>query len=109
MAAVTHFESFSSWREYNEVKVNISINHSSLKRSRIKMKTQCDSLKVLVGRGLLISEVAFFLLTLWPQVRFPAFPKIYFDVSEIYQWFWFEESGQRLLDNVDGTHLVPAS
>ena len=29
-----------------------------------------------------------------------AFPKIYFDVVEIYQWHWLEESRQRL-ENVD--------
>ena len=35
-------------------------------------------------------------------------PKNYFDVAEIYQCRWLEESGQRL-ENVDRTHLVLAS
>ena len=40
-----------------------------------------------------------------PQVRFSAFPRIYFNTAEIYQWPWLEESGQRL-ENVDPTHVV---
>ena len=42
------------------------------------------------------------------QVRFLAFPKIYFQVAEIYSRHWLEESGQRL-DNIDRTNLVLAS
>ena len=34
--------------------------------------------------------------------------KNYFDVAEIYQWRWLEESGQRL-DNVDRTHQQKVS
>ena len=52
--------------------------------------------------------VAFLLLTQQPQIRFSAFPqKSYFDVAEIYQYPWLEESGQRL-KNVEWTYLVPA-
>ena len=58
--------------------------------------------------GLHSTEVAFLLLTQQPQVRFSAFLKIYFDVTEIYQWCWLEKSGQ-MLENVDQTHLVLAS
>ena len=36
------------------------------------------------------------------------FPKIYYDVVEIYRWHRLEESQQRL-ENVDRTHLVLAS
>ena len=61
------------------------------------------------GRGQLHSkEVAFLLLTQQPWVWFSVFPKIYFDVVEIYRWRWLEESGQ-MLENVDQTHLVLAS
>ena len=55
--------------------------------------------------GLQSTEVAFLPLTQRPWVHFLAFPKIYFGVAEIYQWHWFEESGQRL-ENVDQAHLV---
>ena len=44
--------------------------------------------------------VVFWLLILWSLVRFLAFPKIYSNIAEIYQWSWLEESGQRL-ENVD--------
>ena len=54
------------------------------------------------------TEVGFLILSQWPRVRFLALPKIYFDVGEIYQWRWLEESGQRL-ENVDRTHLVLGS
>ena len=37
--------------------------------------------------------------------KFSAFSKIYFDVAEIYQRRWLEESGQKL-ENVEQTHLV---
>ena len=47
------------------------------------------------------------LLTQRHRVRYSAFPKIYFDVVEIYRPHWFEENGHRL-ENVDQT-LVPAS
>ena len=60
------------------------------------------------GRGELHStEFAFLLLTQWLPVQFSAFPKIVFDVAEIYWWRWLEESGQRL-ENDDRTHLVLA-
>ena len=58
--------------------------------------------------GLHCSEVAFLLLTQQAQVQFSAFPKIYFDVAEIYQQRCLEESGQRH-ENVDRIHLVLAS
>ena len=38
----------------------------------------------------------------------PCFPKISFDVAEIYHWRWLEESGQ-WLENDDRTHLVLSS
>ena len=50
----------------------------------------------------------FLLLTQRPRVWFSTLPKTYFDVAEIYQWRWLEESGQRL-ENVDPTHLGLAS
>ena len=53
------------------------------------------------------AEEAFMLLTQRHRVRYSAFPKIYFDVVEIYRPHWFEENGHRL-ENVDQT-LVPAS
>ena len=46
------------------------------------------------------------LLTQRPHVLISAFPKIYFDVAEIYEQHWLEESG---LENVNRTHLVLAS
>ena len=46
------------------------------------------------------TEEAFVLLTQWPRVQFLAFPKIYFDVAEIYGWRWLDESEQRL-ENVN--------
>ena len=58
--------------------------------------------------GLHSTEVGFLLSTQQPQVRISVFPKIYFDVAEIYQRPWLEESGQRL-ENVDQTYLVLAS
>ena len=45
------------------------------------------------------AEAAFFLLTRH-QVQLSAFPKIYFDVAEIYRQHRLEDSGQRL-NNVD--------
>ena len=45
------------------------------------------------GWGLHSTEVAFLLLTQQPWVWFSAFQKIYFDVAEIYQLPWLEESG----------------
>ena len=50
-------------------------------------------------------DVAFLLLTLGLNVRFSVLPRIYFDVTEIYQRCWLEETGQRL-ENVEQTHLV---
>ena len=61
-----------------------------------------------LGGGLHTTDVAFLLLTQWPWVQFSAFPKHYFDVAQIYQRWWWEESGQRL-ENVDWTQLVLAS
>ena len=52
--------------------------------------------------------VAFLLFNQQPRVPFPAFPKIYFDVAEIYQLRWLEESEQ-WLENVDRTHPVLAN
>ena len=57
--------------------------------------------------GLHITEVAFLLLTQPPR-GFLVFPKIYFNVAEIYRRHWIEESGKRL-DDANQTHLVPAS
>ena len=37
-----------------------------------------------------------------------AFPKIHFDIDEIYRQRWLNESGQRL-ENIDQTHIVLAS
>ena len=54
------------------------------------------------------TEVGVLILSQRPRVRFLAFPKIDFDVAEIYQWRWLEESGQRP-ENVDRTHLVLGS
>ena len=45
-------------------------------------------------------SVAFLPLTQRPWVQFSAFPKIYFEVAEIYQVRGFEEGGQKL-ENVD--------
>ena len=54
------------------------------------------------------TEVASLLRTRRPWVRFLAFPKIYYNVAEIYQQSWLEETEQRL-ENVKRTHLVVAS
>ena len=43
-----------------------------------------------------------------PTIDYRYSQKNYFDVAEIYQWRWLEESGQRL-ENVDQSHLVLAS
>ena len=51
------------------------------------------------SRGLHSTEVAFLLLTRRHWVPFLAFPKIYFDVADIYRQ-------RRLVENNDGTHLV---
>ena len=61
-----------------------------------QVESQIDVKKeiVLMG-GLHSTEVAFLLLTQQPWVRFSAFPKINFAVSEIYQWTRLEESVQR--------------
>ena len=42
------------------------------------------------------------------EVAFLVFPKIYFDVTEIYRQRWLEESGQRP-ENVDQTKWQVAS
>ena len=55
--------------------------------------------------GLHSAEVAFLLFTQQPLAWFSAFPRISFNVAEIYQWRWLEGSGQRF-DNVNGTHQV---
>ena len=52
------------------------------------------------GGGLHGTEEAFLLLTQWPPVQFLAFPKIYFDVVEIYRQCWLEVS-RHSLENVD--------
>ena len=54
------------------------------------------------------TEETFLILIQQHRVWFLAFPKIYFDVAEIYRQCWLEESGQRL-ENVDQTRLVLAS
>ena len=61
-----------------------------------QVESQIDVKKeiVLIG-GLHSTEVAFLLLTQRPWVRFSAFPKIHFAVSEIYQWHKLKESVQR--------------
>ena len=48
------------------------------------------------------------LLTQQPWVPLSPFPKIYFDVAEIYQQRKLDESRQRF-ENVDQTHLVLSS
>ena len=60
------------------------------------------------GGRLHSTEVAFLLLTHRPQVWFSALQKSYFDVAEIYQRRWFEESGPRP-ESVDQNHLVLGS
>ena len=67
-----------------------------------------ETLTYYIGGGLRSTKVAFLRLTQWPQVRFLAFQKIYFNVAEIDWQRWLEESGKRL-DNVNRTHLVLAS
>ena len=48
------------------------------------------------------------LLSQQPQVLFSAFPKVYFNVAEIYRRRCLEASGQ-MLENVDRTHRVLTS
>ena len=56
-----------------------------------------------VWGGLHSTDVAFFLIT-----QHSTFPEIYFDLAEVSQRHWFEESAQRL-ENVDQSHLVLSS
>ena len=51
------------------------------------------------------TELTFLLLT---QFNSRLSPQNYFNVAEIYRQRWLEESGQKL-ENVNPTHLVPAS
>ena len=54
--------------------------------------------------GLHSTEVAYFLLTQWPRVRFHAFPKIFMgkiiDVAEVNQRRGLEESGHKIADQI---------
>ena len=53
------------------------------------------------------TEVVLSLLTQLFKVPFSAFPKISFNVAEIYWQHWLEKNGPRL-DNVDQTHIALA-
>ena len=92
------FYGFFFWMKWNVSKIKSIILAQRRFKQRLKEKESRNG-------GLHSAEVAFLLLTQQPQVWMLAFPKIYFDVAEIYKWKWLEESGQRL-QNDDQTHLA---
>ena len=73
------------------------------RRRRSSFSRRMTKFQVMKG-GLHSTQVAFLLLTQQPRVQFLAFPKIYFDVAEIYRQYWLEESRQSF-ENVDWTQV----
>ena len=70
----------------------IFVKGSHLCKPLLDLKKPFSKLVQMLG-WLRSTEVAFLVLTLQPQVLFSVIPKIYFDVAEIYQRCWLEESG----------------
>ena len=82
---------------------DLSFFHLPMLINRTNQRTRPVLVNTLLhfwGLGLRSTDVAFLLLTQQPQVWFLVFPKIYFDVAQIYWWRWLKVSGQTI-DYVD--------